>query len=75
MPAADPTLTDANESQPAAPDMWIHDASPGIELVYRLPIAGWPRAIFKSGVLPHGIASRRLSGAMRISAGRFCCFR
>lgn len=41
--------TTADAPAAAAPEMWIHDAAPGIELVYRLPVAGWPRAIFKSG--------------------------
>ncbi len=43
-PMAEPETTAA-----AAPEMWIHDAAPGMELVYRLPLAGWPRAVFKSG--------------------------
>jgi hypothetical protein len=33
----------------AAPTLWIHDAAPGIEHVFRLPLPGWPRAHFKSG--------------------------
>ncbi|MFO0592600.1 MAG: hypothetical protein U0441_33965 [Polyangiaceae bacterium] len=33
----------------AAPEMWIHDATPGMEIVYRLPLEGWPRAVFKAG--------------------------
>lgn len=36
-------------SATAAPEMWIHDATPGMEIVYRLPLAGWPRAVFKAG--------------------------
>src|SRR4051812_39483950 len=42
-------LTTAEAPAPPAPEMWIHDAAPGIELVFRLPLAGWPRATFKSG--------------------------
>lgn len=51
MAAADQPLDDSppGASAPGAPEMWIHDAAPGIELVYRLPLEGWPRAIFKSG--------------------------
>lgn len=50
MAAADPSVETSSEmAPPAAPEMWIHDAAPGIEMVYRLPIQGWPRAIFKSG--------------------------
>lgn len=33
----------------AAPTMWIHDVTPGIEMAFRLPLPGWPRAAFKSG--------------------------
>ncbi len=51
MAAADPSLDESSPqaSAPAAPEMWIHDATPGMEMVYRLPLPGWPRAIFKSG--------------------------
>jgi hypothetical protein len=60
--------TSADAPAPAAPEMWIHDATPGMELVYRLPIAGWPRATFKSGF---GYENARLTvdGARVLLAG------
>lgn len=29
--------------------MWLHEATPGIHFAYRLPLSGWPRALFNSG--------------------------
>lgn len=32
-----------------ASEMWLNDAAPGIDHAFRLPLPGWPRALFKAG--------------------------
>ena len=51
----------------AAPSMWIHDAAPGIDFVFRLPLPGWPRARFKSG-FGHENARLTVDGARVLHA-------
>lgn len=51
----------------APPAMWIHDAAPGIEHVFRLPLPGWPRAHFKSG-FGHENARLTVDGARVLHA-------
>jgi hypothetical protein len=45
----EPAIAAPVEPEAAAPAMWIHDAMPGIEHAFRLPLPGWPRAQFKCG--------------------------
>lgn len=49
------------------PDLWIHEAAPGIDFTFRLPVAGWPRAAFKS-TFGHENARLTVDGARVASA-------
>lgn len=60
-------MTALDTSSASPPDMWIHDAVPGIELVFRLPLPGWPRARFKSG-FGHEHARLTVDGARVLRA-------
>lgn len=62
-------MTALERAPEAAPHgLWVNEAAPGIEHVFRLPVKGWPRAHFKCG---YGHESARLvvDGARVATAG------